>query len=621
MSQTTSTDTSGQHLDLPAEVARRRTFAVISHPDAGKSTLTEALALHARIINEAGAVHGKSGRKSTVSDWMEMEKARGISVSSTALQFTYSPEGHPADAEPYVINLVDTPGHADFSEDTYRVLTAVDAAVMLIDAAKGLEPQTLKLFQVCKHRGIPIITVINKWDRPGRAPLELLDEIAEQIGLVPTPLYMPVGIAGDYRGLLRRGEDGEPVEYIHFIRTAGGSTIAAEEHYVPEAAAEREGEAWTTAVEESQLLSAMGQDHDQELYLAGETSPVIFASAMLNFGVHQILDALVELAPAPGGRETVGGDRRATGDPFSAAIRGPGRGTLHGRGACDMKAGVAANAAVVRTLTQNGVKLQRPLAVHTVISEEDGGLGALAAVVRGHTGDACVIGEPTGGRLITANAGALTFEIVVDGLAAHGSTRLSGHSAFEAFLPIYAALQDLERSRNQVIDPLFQGNSLPYGISVGRIETGDWASSVPDRLVAEGRLGVILGEEMPAARAAFESAVEAAAERDPWLRDHRPRVTWPGGQFASGRLSDDDPLISQMADAAWATHGTRPDRAAAPYGSDLRLMLGLGGIPTLQYGPGAPEDAHAPRERVEIEETLDVARSLLVLTLRRCGVA
>ena len=310
-----------------------------------------------------------------------------------------------------------------------------------------------------------------------------------------------------------------------------------------------------------------------------------------------------------------------TGDPFSAAIRGPGRGTLHGRGACDMKAGVAANAAVVRTLTQNGVKLQRPLAVHTVISEEDGGLGALAAVVRGHTGDACVIGEPTGGRLITANAGALTFEIVVDGLAAHGSTRLSGHSAFEAFLPIYAALQDLERSRNQVIDPLFQGNSLPYGISVGRIETGDWASSVPDRLVAEGRLGVILGEEMPAARAAFESAVEAAAERDPWLRDHRPRVTWPGGQFASGRLSDDDPLISQMADAAWATHGTRPDRAAAPYGSDLRLMLGLGGIPTLQYGPGAPEDAHAPRERVEIEETLDVARSLLVLTLRRCGVA
>jgi len=325
VSQSTSTTDaaerpSGTGPDLAAEVARRRTFAVISHPDAGKSTLTEALALHARVINEAGAVHGKSGRKSTVSDWMEMEKARGISVSSTALQFTYSPEGHPADAEPYVVNLVDTPGHADFSEDTYRVLTAVDAAVMLIDAAKGLEPQTLKLFQVCKHRGIPIITVVNKWDRPGRAPLELLDEIAEQIGLVPTPLYLPVGIAGDYRGLLRRGEGGEPAEYIHFVRTAGGSTIAPEEHYDADTALEREGEAWTTAVEESELLSAMGQDHDQELYLAGETSPVIFASAMLNFGVHQILDALVDLAPPPRARETVAGTERRTTDPFSAVV-------------------------------------------------------------------------------------------------------------------------------------------------------------------------------------------------------------------------------------------------------------------------------------------------------------
>ncbi|EFV92952.1 peptide chain release factor 3 [Dietzia cinnamea P4] len=309
-------DTAG---DVASEVARRRTFAVIAHPDAGKSTLTEALALHARVITEAGAVHGKSGRRSTVSDWMEMEKARGISVSSTALQFTYAPEGSDVD-DPYVINLVDTPGHADFSEDTYRVLTAVDAAVMLIDAAKGLEPQTLKLFQVCKHNGLPIITVINKWDRPGRAPLELLDEITEQIGLVPTPLYMPVGIAGDYRGLLRRGEDGAPEEYVHFTRTAGGSTIAPEEHYDPDTAAEREGDVWETAVEESELLSAMGQDHDQELYLAGETSPVIFASAMLNFGVHQILDALVELAPPPREWPTVSGEPRQTTDPFSAVV-------------------------------------------------------------------------------------------------------------------------------------------------------------------------------------------------------------------------------------------------------------------------------------------------------------
>ncbi|MCF1694492.1 peptide chain release factor 3 [Corynebacterium argentoratense] len=286
--------------DLFAQAARRRTFAVIAHPDAGKSTLTEALALHAHVISEAGAVHGKAGRKATVSDWMEMEKDRGISIASSALQFEYTPEGHTG--EPYMINLVDTPGHADFSEDTYRVLTAVDAAVMLIDGAKGLEPQTLKLFRVCKARGLPIVTVINKWDRPGMAPLELMDEIVQEIGLQPTPLFWPVGEAGDFRGLAKVSDDGEPEEYIHFIRTAGGSTIAPEEHYSPEQAEEREGDAWSTAVEEVELMTMDGALHDQELFLDCTTSPVIFASAMLNFGVHQILDTLCALAPSPGSR-------------------------------------------------------------------------------------------------------------------------------------------------------------------------------------------------------------------------------------------------------------------------------------------------------------------------------
>ena len=151
-------------MNHPTDTRPRRTFAVISHPDAGKSTITEALALHARVISQAGAVHGKAGRRGTVSDWMEMERARGISITSAALQFDY---------RDHVVNLVDTPGHSDFSEDTYRVLSAVDAAVMLVDAAKGLEPQTLKLFRVCAHRGIPVITVINKWDRPGLDALEL----------------------------------------------------------------------------------------------------------------------------------------------------------------------------------------------------------------------------------------------------------------------------------------------------------------------------------------------------------------------------------------------------------------------------------------------------------------
>lgn len=285
-----------------SEAHRRRTFAVIAHPDAGKSTLTEALALHAHVINEAGAVHGKAGRKATVSDWMEMEKDRGISVASSALQFEYAPEGHAG--EPYMINLVDTPGHADFSEDTYRVLTAVDAAVMLVDGAKGLEPQTLKLFRVCKARGLPIITVINKWDRPGKEPLELVDEIVTEIGLQPTPLYWPVGEAGDFRGLAKLSDEGEPEEYIRFLRTAGGSSIAPEEHYSPDQALEREDGTWATAAEEAELLAADGAVHDQELFLDCTTSPLIFASAMLNFGVHQILDTLCALAPEPGSRES-----------------------------------------------------------------------------------------------------------------------------------------------------------------------------------------------------------------------------------------------------------------------------------------------------------------------------
>src|SRR6478735_6292939 len=292
---------------ISAEADRRRTFAVISHPDAGKSTLTEALALHARVITEAGAVHGKAGRRATVSDWMDMEKARGISITSTALQFPY---------RDCVINLLDTPGHADFSEDTYRVLTAVDCAVMLIDAAKGLEPQTLKLFQVCKHRRIPIITVINKWDRPGRHALELMDEIHARIGLRPTPLTWPVGIAGDFKGVLDRRTG----NFIRFTRTAGGATAAPEEHIAAADAHSAAGVDWDTAAEESELLAADGSDYDREQFLGGASTPVLFTSAALNFGVNQLLDVLVDIAPPPGGALDVDGTRRVVESPFSAFV-------------------------------------------------------------------------------------------------------------------------------------------------------------------------------------------------------------------------------------------------------------------------------------------------------------
>ena len=290
-----------------AEAARRRTFAVISHPDAGKSTLTEALALHARVIGQAGAVHGKAGRRGTVSDWMDMEKARGISITSAALQFEYR------DA---VINLLDTPGHADFSEDTYRVLTAVDAAVMLVDAAKGLETQTMKLFAVCKHRGIPIVTVINKWDRPGKDALELMDEIGERTGLTPTPLTWPVGIAGDFRGVLDRRNG----TFRRFTRTAGGATIAPEELLSAAQAAAQEGDVWRQAEEEAELLEATGADHDQDSFLGGVTTPVLFASAVSNFGVGALLDTLVDLAPPPAGRPDADGAVRGLDEPFSAFV-------------------------------------------------------------------------------------------------------------------------------------------------------------------------------------------------------------------------------------------------------------------------------------------------------------
>jgi peptide chain release factor 3 len=294
-------------MNVHTDAMPRRTFAVISHPDAGKSTLTEALALHAHVISEAGAVHGKAGRRGTVSDWMEMERARGISITSAALQFSY--RGH-------VVNLVDTPGHADFSEDTYRVLAAVDSAVMLVDAAKGLEPQTLKLFQVCAQRGIPVVTVINKWDRPGLDALELLDEIEREIGLRPTPLTWPVGIAGDFQGVLDRRTG----DFIHYTRTAGGATRAPEQRLGPAEAASLVGEAWREAREGDALLRADQADHDQRRFLDGATTPVLFASALLNFGVSQLLDVLLELAPAPGAQQSVNGRPRGVEDDFSAFV-------------------------------------------------------------------------------------------------------------------------------------------------------------------------------------------------------------------------------------------------------------------------------------------------------------
>ncbi|HEV3379765.1 MAG TPA: peptide chain release factor 3 [Trebonia sp.] len=295
-------------LGVRTEATKRRTFAVISHPDAGKSTLTEALALHASAINTAGAVHGKAGRRGVTSDWMSMERDRGISITSAALRFDY--DGH-------TLNLLDTPGHADFSEDTYRVLEAVDCAIMLLDSAKGLEPQTLKLFDVCRSRHVPVVTFVNKWDRPGREPLELLDEIEQRIGLRPTPVNWPVGIAGDFRGLVERSTG----VYTSYKRMPGGALRAVEDVFSSaEEARVKEGAAYEAAEEELELLSEIGAGVDMPSFLAGESSPVLFGAALPNFGVRRLLDAMCSLAPAPTGRLDVGGVEREIDAPFSGLV-------------------------------------------------------------------------------------------------------------------------------------------------------------------------------------------------------------------------------------------------------------------------------------------------------------
>jgi acetylornithine deacetylase len=308
-------------------------------------------------------------------------------------------------------------------------------------------------------------------------------------------------------------------------------------------------------------------------------------------------------------------------DPFAAAVtgRGPAR-RIHGRGTCDMKAGVVANIAAVRAVQTAGVQLTKPYALQFVAGEEDGGLGAFATLDRGHRGRACIITEPTSGTVTTANGGALTFRLRVPGLATHASTSYAGVSAFSRFLPLHAAILDLEVRRNRDVHPLMGEYPVAYPISIGKISCGDWASTVPDLLVAEGRLGVALGEEPDAARADLEEAIADAAASDPWLRDHPPTISWTGGQFASGAYRQEDGALAELVAAAHAdvTQGPRPRERGAPYGSDLRLYAAAG-VPTLHYGPGDVRLAHGPHESVAVGELVAVTEALVLTLIRACS--
>ncbi len=276
------------------EISRRRTFAIISHPDAGKTTLTEKFLLYGGAVQLAGSVTARKNQRATTSDWMELERQRGISVSSTVLQFEYGG---------YCVNLLDTPGHKDFSEDTYRVLTAVDAAVMVIDAGKGIETQTRKLFEVCRQRRIPIFTFMNKLDRPARDPLALLDELERVLGIGAYAVNWPLGDGADFRGVFARQQ-----KLVHFFdRVPGGEYRApVSVHGLSDSVVRNQmtPQAYARTVEELAMLDGAAAGFDHAAVLAGELTPVFFGSAVNNFGVQLLLDTFLELAPAPGPRST-----------------------------------------------------------------------------------------------------------------------------------------------------------------------------------------------------------------------------------------------------------------------------------------------------------------------------
>lgn len=291
------------------EVARRRSFAIISHPDAGKTTLTEKLLLYAGAIQIAGSVKARKATRHATSDWMEIEKQRGISVASSVMQMEY---------RNCVINLLDTPGHQDFSEDTYRVLTAVDSALMVIDAANGVEPQTRRLIEVCRARNTPLITFVNKLDREVKKPLDLMDEIEQALGMPVVPFTWPVGMGKSFAGvidiaqshirLFRAGQDR--------VSDSGADRVSTDDRQLRE----QLGSSLVDALNEVELVQGAMPSFDREAFLAGRQSPVFFGSAINNFGVQEVLDALADLSPAPGPRGAVQREVNPGESKFTAVV-------------------------------------------------------------------------------------------------------------------------------------------------------------------------------------------------------------------------------------------------------------------------------------------------------------
>jgi peptide chain release factor 3 len=296
--------------EIAQAVEHRRNFAIISHPDAGKTTLTEKLLLYGGAIHEAGAVKARRAQRHATSDWMEMEQQRGISITSTVLQFDYSGAQ---------INLLDTPGHQDFSEDTYRTLAAADNAVMLIDAAKGLEPQTRKLFEVCQLRSLPIFTFVNKLDRPGREPIELLDEIEQELGLQTYAVNWPIGTGDRFKGIFDRRK-----QQIHLFERSKHGAKEARDTIIdlgdPNIESLLDADLYHQLKEELELLTGAGSSLDLDLVRQGKMTPIFFGSAMTNFGVELFLDAFLDYAMKPGAYNSTLGPISPTYTDFSGFV-------------------------------------------------------------------------------------------------------------------------------------------------------------------------------------------------------------------------------------------------------------------------------------------------------------
>lgn len=329
-------------------------------------------------------------------------------------------------------------------------------------------------------------------------------------------------------------------------------------------------------------------------------------------GPRLILNAHVDVVPA-------GEPERWTVPPFEATVRD---GRVFGRGTADTKGGLACALHAVRALREAGVRLAGAVTIQSVAGEEDGGLGTLAAVLRGHTGDAAVVLEPTELAVAPAQAGALSFRITVPGRAAHGALRTEGVDPVERLGLIHGALRELERRRNErLAHPLYADQELPYPICVGRVRAGIWASTVAESLVMEGRYGVGVGESCDGARRELEAAVETAAGRDPWLRDHPPEVRWWGARYEPAAIPADHPVVSSLAASVAEVTGRRTPVRGMPYGADLHLLVNRGGTPGVLFGPGDVRCAHAPDESVPIAELVAATRALALTILRFCGHA